>query len=59
MKRIYSKPLCTAAPLDGLQLLAGSDPLAIDPTRNTNTVLSREMIDEPAGVPTQNSVWDD
>ncbi|MBO5538707.1 MAG: hypothetical protein J5971_06685 [Prevotella sp.] len=59
MKRIYSKPLCTAAPLDGLQLLAGSDPLTINAERTTNTVLSREMIDEPAGVPVQNSVWDD
>ena len=59
MKKIYSKPLSTAAPLDGLQLLAGSEPLTIDAGRTTNTVLSREMIDEPAGVPTQNSVWDD
>ena len=59
MKKIYLKPSCAAAPLDGLQLLAGSDPLTINAERTTNTVLSREMIDEPAGVPVQNSVWDD
>ena len=59
MKQNYLKPLCSVVPIHGLKLLAGSEALNIDGNRNTNTVLSREMIDEPAGVPTQNSLWDD
>lgn len=59
MKRNYLKPLCFVVPIKGLQLLAGSEALNIDGNRTTNNVLSREMIDEPAGVPKQNSVWDD
>jgi len=57
MKKNYLKPLCAAAPMDGLQLMDGSIPL--DTTQQATTQFSREMIDEPAGMPSQNSVWDD
>ena len=59
MKRNYLKPLCSAAPMDGLELMQGS--LRIDKTNVvTNSVdagWAREM--EPVEGPSQNSVWDD
>ncbi len=57
MKKNYLKPLCATAPMDGLQLMDGS--IQIHTTEQATTQFSREMIDESAGVPSQNSVWDD
>ena len=58
MKKNYLKPLCAAAPMDGLQLMDGSS-IQLHTTEQAATQFSREMIDEPAGMPSQNSVWDD
>ncbi|MBO5539021.1 MAG: hypothetical protein J5971_08295 [Prevotella sp.] len=61
MKKNYLKPLCATAPMDGLQLMNGS--IQVDGSKIITTTSdggwAREMVDEPTGVPSQNSVWDD
>lgn len=64
MKKNYLKPLCAAAPMDGLQLMDGSNiQLQISgdtASGSSNGGLSRGSFDDnECGLPSQTSVWDD